>query len=294
MAERRMRAILVGIIALGALAFVAVGLIFADSLPGRLLTGEGLRPGPKQPAGGPALVDGQEAEWALAEEIFADAHRAGQESQKVEARLYLRYDCRTSRMYALFLSAGEWPVLLRRSQARLAVDSASQEVSLVGFAWIEPGYDGNSQHTRGWEASFDLAPGEHLLWATSLVVDGGQVQEASTPSTGTAMVLACDHTTTLFLRRFQAVPAGGRVRLEWETAWEVNNLGFNVYHSSERDGPWTRLNRALIDSRGGQEGTAGARYEFVHAGLDLQADNYYLLEDVASDGIPTRHGPVTP
>jgi len=294
MAERRLPAILVGVVALGALAFIAIGLIAANSLPGRLLTGDGFRTGPKQPPGGSALVDGQHTEWTLGDEPFADAHRAGGESQGAEAQLYLRYDCRTNLMYALFLSAGEWPVLLRRSQVRVALDSATEDIPVVDFAWMEPGYDGNRQHTRGWEASFAITPGEHLLWAAAAVVGEDGVQEASTPSEGTAMLLACDHSTTLFLKRLQALPDGGRIRLEWETAWEVNNLGFNVYHSSAREGPWSRLNQDLIESQAARDGTAGAQYEFTHAGVDLEVDNYYLLEDVASDGIPTRYGPVQP
>jgi hypothetical protein len=294
MAESRLPAIVVAIIALGALVFVAAGLIAADSPAGRLLRGESFRPGPKEAPSALAVVDGNGSEWVLAEDLFADLYRAGQENEKIQAQLYLRYDCRTNLVYALFLPAGEWPVLLRRSQVRLALDSASEEVPAVDFAWMEPGYDGNSQHTRGWEASFTAAPGEHLLWAAALVVDDGEVQEASTPNGGRAMILACDHSTTLFLKRLEAVATGGRVQLEWETAWEVNNLGFNVYHSSGRDGPWTRLNRELIESRATPQGIAGAQYEFVHAGVDLGADNYYLLEDVASDGIATRHGPVAP
>lgn len=294
MAERRLRAILVGIMALIALVFVAVGLIFVDSLPGRLLTGEGLRPGPKQPTGGPAVVDGNRGEWILAQDLFADLYRTGQENQEVEGRLYLRYDCRRNLIYALFLPAGQGTVLLQRSQVRLALDRAGEQVPVVDFAWMEPGYDGNSQHARGWEASFAASPGEHRLWAAALVVDEGQIQEATMPDTGAAMLLACDHPTTLFLRRFEAASNDEGIRLVWETAWEVNNLGFNVYHSNARDGPWAKLNRDLIDSHATGEGTAGAKYEFVHVGVDLEADNYYLLEDVASDGILTRHGPVAP
>lgn len=294
MAERRLRAILVGIMALGALAFVAVGLIFADSLPGRLLTGGGLRPGPKQPTAGPAVVDGNQGEWILAEDHFADLYGAGQEDREVAARLYLRYDCRTNLMYVLCLSAGEGPILLQRSQVRLALDTASQEVAAVGFAWLEPGYDGNRQHTQGWEASFAATPGEHLLWATAPVPGEGAAREVHTPDGGTAMALACDHPTNLFLKRLEAMPNGERIRVVWETAWEMNNLGFNVYHGRGRDGPWTKLNRDLVGSRAARDGTTGAEYEFVHTGADLDAENYYLLEDVAGDGIPTRHGPITP
>jgi len=234
----------------------------------------------------------------------ADVYRAGQEDQKVEARLHLRHDCRTETIYVLLLSAGDWPILLRRSQVRLALDSANDEVPLdevpldevplIDFAWLEPGYDGNSTHARGWEASFVATRGEHSLWAASLVMDEGGIHEASVPEGGTVVALDCQEATTIFLSRLQAVPAGRRIRLEWETAWEVNNLGFNVYHSSSRQGPWTRLNRGLLASQPGPGDTGGARYEFLHSGVDLGAENYYLLEEVAADGVATRHGPVSP
>jgi hypothetical protein len=214
MAERRLPAVLVSIVALGAFAFVAIGLLFANSLPGRLLTGGGFRPGPRQPPGGPAVVDGHQTEWTLVDELFTDVHRGGEESEKVEAQLYLRYDCRTNLMYALFLSAGEWPIMLRRSQVRVALDSASEELPIVEFAWMEPGYDGNSQHARGWEASFAVNPGEHLLWVAALAMDEGEVEEANTPNAGLPVLLTCNHPTTLFLKRLQALPSSGRIRLE--------------------------------------------------------------------------------
>lgn len=294
MADRRLPTILVGTLVLAVLAFMAAGLFVEDSLPGRLLRGGGLRPEPRQPTLGQAVVDGDAGDWVLAQDAFADVYHAGQSHQKVEAKLYLRYDCRRSLMYALLLSNGDWPIVLRRSQVRLNLDSANDEVPLVDFAWMEPGYDGNSQHTRGWEASFATPQGEHLLWATALVADEGEVQEASTPRDGLVLSLACDQPTTIFLNRLEAVPVGGRIRLEWETAWEVNNRGFHVYHGRGADGPWRRLNQELIPSRAAREGAVRVQYEFVHAGVDLEAENYYLLEDVAADGVATRHGPVVP
>jgi len=294
MAERRLPAIVVGTLVVAALAFVAIGAFLQNSLPGRLLRGEGVQPGPRVPTCAPAVVDGAAGEWVLGDDIFSDVYRAGQEEDKVEARLYLRFDCRTDTIYALLLSAGDWPVLLRRGEARLALDSANADVSPLDFAWLEPGYDGNSSHARGWEAAFAAGRGEYLLWAAAQVVDEGGIWEASTPQGGTLVALDCQQATNVYLSRLQAVPTGGRIRLEWETAWEVNNLGFNVYYSRSPQGPWTRLNRSLVVSQQALGNAAGAQYEFVHSGVDLDADNYYLLEDLAGDGVATRYGPVSP
>lgn len=294
MAERRLPATVVGTVVLAALAFVVAGLSLADSLPGRLLRGGGILPAPRPPTCAPAVVDGDAGEWVLADDAFADVFRAGLEEEKVEARLHLRYDCRTGTVYVLLLSAGEWPVLQRRSQVRLALDGANKELAPLDFAWLEPGYDGNGSHARGWEASFPAHPGEHLLWAAAPVMDEGAIHEASTPQAGTLLHLDCGQATTVYLSRLEAVPSGGRIRLEWETAWELNNLGFSVYHSDSPQGPWIRLNQGLLASRARPGDTAGAQYEFVHAGVNLEAENYYLLEELAADGVAVRHGPISP
>lgn len=296
MAEGRVPAIVVGTVVVAALAFVAVGIFVEGSLPGRLLTGSEFRTAPRQPTCGQATVDGDVAEWILADDAFADLYGTDQEDEnaEAEAKLYLRYDCRTNLMYALVLSAGDRPMLLRRSQARLALDSAGDEAALVDFSWVGPGYDGHGEHARGWEASFPAIEGVHLLWAAAPIQNAGEVQEVSTPQDGMMLALECDEPTTMFLSRLEAVPTSGRIRLEWETAWEVNNLGFNIYHSSSREGPWTRVNPRLIPSKPAVEGGDGAEYEFVHIGVDLAAENYYLLEDLGADGMATRHGPVAP
>lgn len=293
MANRRLPALVAGAVVLAALASVAAGLIWDESLPGRLLRGRGVQPGPRHPTCGQAMVDGSAGEWSLDDDAFADVYANGQENNAVEARLYLRYDCRRELMHVLMLSSGEGISLLRRSQVQLALDSTNNPVRLVDFAWVEPGYGHDSGRARGWEACFPLPQGEHRIWVSARVLEDGEVREASTSQEGVPMALACDDKAPVFLSHLKAVPAGGQIRLEWETAWEMNNQGFNVYHSSSRQGPWTRLNRNLITSQAAEDLT-GARYEFVHAGVDLQTENYYLVEELAVDGIATRHGPITP
>lgn len=294
MADRRLPALVVSAVVLAALAFVAAGLIWEESLPGRLLTGGGLQPGPRHPTCGQAVVDGSVDEWVMDDDAFADIYPGDQENGEVEARLYLRYDCRQELMYALLLSASDGVALLRRSQGQLALGSTRSPVRFVDFAWVEPGHGGDSGQARGWEASFSLPQGEHQIWASVRILEDGEVREVSMSPDGTLMALACDNMLPLYLSHLQAVPTDGQIRLEWETAWEMNNRGFNIYHSISRQGPWTKLNGKLIASQATVEDRTGAQYEFVHAGVDLQAENYYLLEDLDVDGIATRHGPITP
>ena len=39
------------------------------------------------------------------------------------------------------------------------------------------------------------------------------------------------------------------MRVTWETATELDNVGFNLYRAKDIDGPWTLLNATLIPSQ---------------------------------------------
>jgi hypothetical protein len=92
----------------------------------------------------------------------------------------------------------------------------------------------------------------------------------------------------------------GLVIVTWETAAEINNLGFNLYRAEsaedrergESGESLTRLNGDLIPS---QElgGPLGARYEFVDELVVPSVTYYYWLEMVDSRGEVERYGPVT-
>jgi len=94
------------------------------------------------------------------------------------------------------------------------------------------------------------------------------------------------------LAAFSATAAGDAIQVEWTTATEVDNLGFNVYRAESPDGPRTRLNAGLIPSQA--PGSAvGATYEFVDESATPGATYYYWLEDVDTYGSATLHGPVS-
>jgi hypothetical protein len=86
-----------------------------------------------------------------------------------------------------------------------------------------------------------------------------------------------------------------RVRLEWQTGFEVDNLGFNIYR--EQHGKRARVTPQLVAGSAllagpGVNLKSGRSYSW----FDDQAsgkDSTYWLEDVSLSGKSTWHGPIT-
>ena len=90
----------------------------------------------------------------------------------------------------------------------------------------------------------------------------------------------------------------GAVVVTWTTESEVDNAGFNLRRSLERDSGYTLLNPALIAGAG----TTGERqtYTFIDTSAKPGVEHYYQIEEVSFGGKPetlvTRRlrGPVSP
>jgi hypothetical protein len=94
------------------------------------------------------------------------------------------------------------------------------------------------------------------------------------------------------LASFAATAAGRAILLEWETASEVDNLGFNLYRAGSPDGPRAQINGGLIPAR--MPGSPiGAAYQFLDGSVTPGITYYYWLEDVDVYGVATLHGPVS-
>ncbi|MDX9955454.1 MAG: GEVED domain-containing protein, partial [Anaerolineae bacterium] len=110
---------------------------------------------------------------------------------------------------------------------------------------------------------------------------GGEVEDGSSPVP-----------TAVFLASFAAVPQGESILVTWETAAELQNLGFNLYRAESAAGPWTKLNTELIPAQN-PGGTFGASYEWLDTGVMPDTTYFYRLEDMDVNGASTFHGPVS-
>jgi hypothetical protein len=98
--------------------------------------------------------------------------------------------------------------------------------------------------------------------------------------------------TAVELLYFRASRQDDRVMLEWETAWETDNWGFNLYRSATphlADAEWIHFE--LGQGHGQFEGKLYT-YEDLDAGDQVI---YYWLEDVPYERDPILiAGPITP
>ena len=94
------------------------------------------------------------------------------------------------------------------------------------------------------------------------------------------------------LASFTAASQGSAIVLEWETATELDNLGFNVYRSGAAEGERIQLNAALIPAQN-PGSVLGATYRFLDETATPGVIYYYWLEDVDAYGAATLHGPVS-
>ncbi|KKM17286.1 hypothetical protein LCGC14_1677300, partial [marine sediment metagenome] len=96
--------------------------------------------------------------------------------------------------------------------------------------------------------------------------------------------------TVVDLISFTATGQDESVLLEWETAQEIDNLGFNLYRSSDPYGSYTKLNHGLIP--GLISSVSGQQYTYIDTDVTRDVLYYYMLEDVDLSGTRTMHGPV--
>jgi len=85
-------------------------------------------------------------------------------------------------------------------------------------------------------------------------------------------------------------PASAVVIVDWSTESEVNLAGFNLYRSDDPQGPYLKVNDALIPAS--RDPVTGGSYAYADTTVAAALTYYYKLEDVELDGSSTMHGPI--
>jgi hypothetical protein len=97
--------------------------------------------------------------------------------------------------------------------------------------------------------------------------------------------------TIIKLSSFAAIPKSDRIILEWSTASEIDNAGFNLSRAESENGQYTKINTSLIPAKG--TSTQGAAYSYTDSDVQNRKTYFYKLEDIDLSGKSTMHGPVS-
>jgi hypothetical protein len=93
------------------------------------------------------------------------------------------------------------------------------------------------------------------------------------------------------LMSFDVVRKRLKAFLSWETAIELNNVGFNIYRSGFVDGTLKKVNKELIPAK--EVGSlSGAQYQYLNTPLKPWKTYYYWLESVDLNGETSLTGPI--
>jgi len=96
-------------------------------------------------------------------------------------------------------------------------------------------------------------------------------------------------TLTLILFIWKS-PRKTGVVVEWSTASEINTVGFNLYRSESREGPSVKINHDVIPTS--SDPLTGGNYSYTDNTVQLGHIYYYWLEDLDSNGLSNRNGPI--
>jgi len=157
---------------------------------------------PPRVAEGWAYVDGLYGEWNLITDFFANMYRAGTPTKLLESKLYLRYSCKTMKMYALVIvepghvgyidpvSVTSW-IAINSLNSKVVNQNTGNNGIAPDFAWVGRGFDGNQAHVLGYEASFPITMGSYIILAHLAIWDIS-AQTSSTiglPGSGPALMV---------------------------------------------------------------------------------------------------------
>jgi CSLREA domain-containing protein len=186
--------------------------------------------------------------------------------------------------FALDVPAGSYRIEFFKNAALDASGYGEGELLVSSMTLTHPGGG-----AAGFQQVFAGAVGDKITATATRCIDGATCSMFGNSSEFSNGATAA--TTAVRLVSFAARPQDRAVALSWETATELDNLGFWLYRGPSADGPWQRLDGSLIPGVGSS--MEGRSYGFVDSGLSNGVTCFYRLEDVDRSGRVTSHGPVS-
>jgi hypothetical protein len=212
------------------------------------------------------------------------------------------YDGATlARINATAVPRGAWVYLVLRydGQNVFSYVNGVQEGTPVALSGnITPGtavYSGRRSDTRRYEGDMDelrVSAGDLTqCWIETEYANQSDPGDIGSPGFYTIGSEEGGPATAVDLVSFNAKGESSSVLVEWETAQELNHMGFHLYRARSPWGPFTRLTDKLIS--GLTSSVVGRKYSFEDKNVTPGEIYYYQLEDIDIYGKKTVHGPIS-
>ena len=155
------------------------------------------------------------------------------------------------------------------------------EILVRPFLTSEPlvavGDEGIPDYTTAWSRvtkTLNTTPGSTIRWRVSA--------KDTSDNWTTSVIYELQTPTAVSISSFTGKVHPGTVTLDWETASEVELVGFNIYRSDAPDGVKQRLNTGMLPAQKPGE-MIGATYQFSDK-VEQGQHYYYWLELITTDG----------
>ncbi|MCM2323429.1 MAG: C25 family cysteine peptidase [Oligoflexia bacterium] len=109
---------------------------------------------------------------------------------------------------------------------------------------------------------------------------------------GSCQITMAASASPVSMMSLQAAGYDGAIAVDWVTGSELDHAGFNVYRADAPGTGLVQINRTLI--RNFSSSVLGhGRYRFVDTRVENERPYFYYVEDVATNGRRTLHGPAS-
>jgi len=123
------------------------------------------------------------------------------------------------------------------------------------------------------------------------------IDDTETINDGYPYLQGTQEPLAIVLASFTAAIAGDCIEVEWETATEIDTIGFYLWRSDKSDSGYIQIDDSYTLSRSPME-TIGARYAYTDCEVDINesARYYYELEELEMGETPASlfYGPIGP
>ena len=137
------------------------------------------------------------------------------------------------------------------------------------------------------------APSGNHGWIFRPTGGGGvdvRSSEYATVGQRPSLTVEYSNPTAVTLASFTAAWQKDQVVVTWETAVEIDTLGFNLWRSETRDGSYDQVNDALIPAAS-PGGVWGGSYTYTDSDVTPGRTYYYKLHEIEAGGVSNWYGP---